>query len=185
MLHKLCNTKGFIAVFFAFLFPLLLWMCVLIIDGGIAYVRNAELTQLAQASANSGLIHLSQKLKEKADENFTSTCSSTLLAVCTSTNIYDFLSTNEIDAIISDSFVQDEVMQNVQSFVQKYDPAQANILDGNITVDFPTQYILGAQSVSLEVEIQDTPKYVFKNFLEGEGFTNQMTVKAIAKLPLQ
>ncbi|GEM_PF-4424628 len=153
------------------LLPVLLFMAVLLIDGGRRYIRFAELKHLSASVAASGMIELSNLLTQKATANLSALCSEVPLpALCSSQNIYAFLSTDEVDQIVQDPATRSKIFNNVLAYAKSFDPQTKDpIKDNEINMTFPLNYSYGNSMVTLRVDLTDNEIPLFGTFLTQQG----------------
>ncbi|MDH3324219.1 MAG: hypothetical protein OEL89_01120 [Candidatus Peregrinibacteria bacterium] len=176
------NEDGFVLVFLALTLPILFLVVVLVIDGGQFYRRHAELNNLAIQSANSGILEFSETLKELAEENYNTICVvSESPAICSSTNMFDFLSSTEIFNLVYSINVQEQINDNVLRFGIDYDP-QGELVDENFTIDFPYNFDIDKKEVFIKVGIKDAPSRFFEGIMPT---TKEITTESVAKLSLE
>lgn len=169
------------------LLPVLLFMAVLLIDGGRRYIRFAELKHLSASAANSGMIELSELLTEQATANFLAFCSEVPPPpFCETQNIYAFLTPDEVDQIVQSPNTRSKILTNILNYATSFDPQTRDpIRDEEINMTFPINYYYGAPVVTLKVDLTDTETRLFNTFLTQRS-QNPITFQATAhsSLPL-
>jgi len=158
------NEDGFVLAFTAILLPVFMLIGVLIIDGGNLYIRHEQVRHLSKEGANSGILVLEGLLDAKAQNNYNSICVGTPLpVVCSSTNIFDFLSSTEVQNIILNVGNQNQVKLSVINFIKDFDP-ENSLTVSDITVVFPHEYS-GGNVVKILVKIKTNAKGFFETIL--------------------
>jgi len=179
------NEKGIVAALIALLLPVMLGMIALVIDGGNLYIRHSELHFLAQSASTSGLLEFSKSLETKAEGNKTVLCTvvppASVPSICSSNNLFDFLSDTEILTLFSDLSVVNNVKENVKDFAKIYD-TQTKIKNENIEVFFGKDFHLGDKKIELQVKLEETPDRFFSSILREEA---SIKIVAVSSLPLE
>ncbi len=179
------DEKGIVTVLIALLLPIMLGMIALVIDGGNLYIRHSELNFLAQASTTSGLLEFSRILENEAQTNKTTLC--TVVppeippAICSSDNMFDFITDSEILMIFSDTSTQNKVEENSKNFAKIYDK-QTKIKNENIEVFFGKDFHLGDSKIELQVKLKETPDRFFSLILPQEA---SIEIISVSSLPLE
>ena len=156
------NEDGFVLPFIAILLMALFLVGAIILDVGSFYLRHGELQPLAKQSANAGILKFVDAMEGKAEQNKSAFCNvEEPPAVCSSEDMFDFLTSGEIVDLVSSPTVQGAVSDASIAFLTMYDP-QLIIGNENIQITFPYEYE-GVSELQIQVIISDAPQ----RFLEG------------------
>lgn len=174
------SENGFTTSFTAMVLPVILILGMLILESGNFYIRHEHLRNLAKQSANSGIIKFSQILIKQAETNKNIICNVEILPEkCSSSNLFDFLTSTEIQNSIYDLNNKNSIITNTKNFAKNYDPL-SNLSENNISVTFPFDYA-GEEKVKLKVFLNEKTNLLFKN-LSSE---KEISVESLAFLSLK
>lgn len=151
------NEDGFVLPFIAILLMVLFLVGAIILDVGSFYLRHGELQPLVKQSANAGMLKFSDAMEIKAEENKSAQCMvEEPPAVCSSENMFDFLTSGEVVDLVGSPTVQEAVSDASISFLITYDP-QLIIGNEDIQITFPYEYE-GVFELQIQVIVSDTPQ---------------------------
>lgn len=133
------DEDAFVLVFTAFLLPIILLVGVLVLQSGQLFIRQAELEFLTRQAAQSGILSLSQTLRQQAEQNYSIQCTGSELPEICSSNIWsDFIAITEIETLSQSPSVKQFLQTHLEAFVVVADP-QKKIANPDLHYDLKIQ----------------------------------------------
>ena len=120
-------------------------------------------------------------LKERAEENYESTCDVDFPpGVCSSDNLFDFLTLGEMQGLLQSAGTRTAVQQEGQNFAVAADP-QAELATEFITVSFPHEYP-GGRQMAARVVITEPQTEWLGNLLRPEHYSISVEAESFLSL---